>query len=89
MDNSNGKINLNHDYQIKINVIDFPFILALILTEIKYVCAPREYFYIVLCYLFLRDKKVTIKELVVIEILAWYYAAVTSSRTTFYMTGRL
>lgn len=37
MDNSNGKINLNHDYQIKINVIDFPFILALILTEIKYV----------------------------------------------------
>lgn len=218
MDNSNGKINLNHDYQIKINVIDFPFILALILTEIKYVwdisllginvsdsfvnygCiilltisfflrlgvgkrtdgsaydlkslgfalaflgisliiyfrssdsslvllalfmiaaygvdfrkivgwvfgiktfylvlttiavrfgrianlvyaenrgihygagytsynqAPREYFYIVLCYLFLRDKKVTIKELVVIEILAWYYAAVTSSRTTFCIT---
>ena len=37
MDNSNGKFNLNHDYQIKINVIDFPFILALILIEIKYV----------------------------------------------------
>ncbi|MGN9066982.1 hypothetical protein [Ligilactobacillus agilis] len=52
---------------------------------VTYNYAPRELFYIICYYIFLKKNNFTLIELVVIETIAFYYSQVTMSRATFYL----
>lgn len=55
------------------------------LGYVTYNYAPRELFYIICYYIYLKKTKFKFIELIIIELLAFYYAQMTLSRTTFYL----